>query len=84
MECVLILSHFAVLTKTGKTGLISVCLHHSWQNLNTCSVQLLYVHLERADQVATWGSCLFSQVEMFAIDHRIPEGFGLEGTLKLS
>lgn len=82
MECVLILSHFAVLTKSGKTGLISVFLHHSWQSLNTCSVQVPYVHLERADLVAAWGLCLFSQVAMFAIDHRIPEGFGLEGTLK--
>lgn len=42
------------------------------------------VHLERADLVAAWCPCLFSQVAMFAIDHRIPEGFGLQGTLKLS
>lgn len=41
------------------------------------------VHLERADLVAACCSCLFSQVAMFAIDHRFPEGFGLEGTLKL-
>lgn len=55
-------------TKNGKTGLISGCLHHSWQKLSVFSVEVPYLYLKKVNLVTASGPCLVSQVTMFAID----------------
>lgn len=60
VKWVFILTHFAVPTKNGKTGLISGCLHHSWQKLNVFSVEVPCVYLKRVGGLGYSQWALFS------------------------
>lgn len=83
MECVLILSHCAELTKSGKTGLISAACIIPGKGLVHVQCEFLCAFREGRPGCSLVSLSVFTGSNI-SIDHRIPEGFGLQGTLKLS